>query len=286
MALSKRRLETKVIQYDNAHGSDPTETIQGVVTLNAFVKRLVDAINHGSRENFVSILAEQYVFPTALGPERVTEIRLSGTHCANDQAIATYTDIFYVCPVIDALLLNKAALKTLVDTLIIKNCPAWYQLFKMYILNTQFSVECLEWTMDMKTNTLARIDDMSAYATTLNRVSPAVKKAKRIEETVSSLRGAIDEYSLPRNQEPRNLHEEQFKNLSFKLDLHARLEEHMDAFAEHRGYKRLLTNLMTLLFTAGVANLVHKASTGHWMFFNKTTTEEKVDKINDALRIK
>lgn len=64
--------------------------------------------------------------------------------------------------------------------------------------------------------------------------------------------------------------------IHFAKDLHSKDAE----FIKHRGYKRLIVNIASIMFTAGIANVFQRCYTGNWLFFNKTTTQELVSDID------
>lgn len=52
---------------------------------------------------------------------------------------------------------------------------------------------------------------------------------------------------------------------------------------QHRGYKKILTNLVALILTLGIAFIVNKAVNGHFLFFQKTNSSEQLDKLDQSI---
>ena len=52
---------------------------------------------------------------------------------------------------------------------------------------------------------------------------------------------------------------------------------------KHRGYKKLLGNLVVLILTLGTAFIINKALNGHYLFFQKTDSAKQLDKISQTL---
>lgn len=75
----------------------------------------------------------------------------------------------------------------------------------------------------------------------------------------------------------------QLKVLKFKLGLRKLMDEKKPELETHRGYKRLFTNVATVLCTGLVANFINLAVTGNFLFFNKTDTQKKLGKVDNVL---
>lgn len=80
--------------------------------------------------------------------------------------------------------------------------------------------------------------------------------------------------------------EDKLKTLNFKLDVMATLHKHDSTLNEHRTskYLRGFVNGMSLLLL-GLPWLAHRALTGTWLFFNKTTSREKIEQVDLALKL-
>lgn len=53
--------------------------------------------------------------------------------------------------------------------------------------------------------------------------------------------------------------------------------------AQHRGYKKLLGNLILLILTLGTAFIVNKTINGHFLFFQKTDSAKQLDELSQIL---
>ncbi len=72
----------------------------------------------------------------------------------------------------------------------------------------------------------------------------------------------------------------QVKWLDFKFKFIADLHSKDVYFANHLGWKRLVTNLATLIFSAGILNLINLACTGNFLFFKQTKTQSMVSDMD------
>jgi hypothetical protein len=77
------------------------------------------------------------------------------------------------------------------------------------------------------------------------------------------------------------------KLIQFKRKAVSRIDKARPILEQHRGWKRFLGNLSLAIITFGIGYLpaisINKLITGHWLFFNKTDSEEKIDKLSIAI---
>ncbi len=71
--------------------------------------------------------------------------------------------------------------------------------------------------------------------------------------------------------------------LQKKVDLIQTLHRSDNELNQHRGYACIVSNIVSILLTGGLANLVKKIFTGHWAFFDKTASQERVDQLQHDL---
>ena len=74
----------------------------------------------------------------------------------------------------------------------------------------------------------------------------------------------------------------------FKVTCDDGFQEARPELEKHRGWKQILGNLAFLILGLGVGYIVavgiNKVATGHFLFFSKTTSAEKLDLIEEAIR--
>ena len=74
----------------------------------------------------------------------------------------------------------------------------------------------------------------------------------------------------------------EFKKRSFKV-----IEKNQPELEKHRGWKQVLGNLALAIIGLGVlyaaAGLINKASTGNFLFFNKTDSANKVEQLKKSV---
>jgi hypothetical protein len=80
--------------------------------------------------------------------------------------------------------------------------------------------------------------------------------------------------------------EDKLKTLNFKLDIMATLHKHDKTLNEHRSskYLRGFVNGISLILI-GLPWLAHRMVTGKWFFFEKTTSQEKIEEVDRALKL-
>ena len=80
--------------------------------------------------------------------------------------------------------------------------------------------------------------------------------------------------------------EDKLKSLNFKLEVMETLHKHDATLNEQRTSKfiRGFVNGLSLILL-GLPWLAHKALTGNWLFFNKTTSQEKIEGVDHALKL-
>lgn len=68
--------------------------------------------------------------------------------------------------------------------------------------------------------------------------------------------------------------------LNYKYDFIKTLHSKDAHFEEHLGWKRVITNVASLIFSAGILNFIHWLSTDNFFFYNQTTTQSLVSDIS------
>lgn len=238
-------------------------------------------------ESFSKLLRSEHVL-SSLGDKQYS-VRRSVDGWTDKQMIAhlLIEEHFSVTILIDALVDHQPTFLMLVNKLVEKNNREFYIAFDKALINTQLTQGLYDWTSDTKRRVLRQLSVMDVYAYTIQNESPS--KAALILKTNETLRQKIkDEDPLKTPTNPLDslaVLKKKFENLRFKLQLSETLNEHVSVLAEHRGYKRLVVNFMSILFTAGIANLLNRANTGNWLFFNKTTSEDNASVAEGLLNI-
>lgn len=194
--------------------------------------------------------------------------------------------------VIEALFHDKQsnACKEIIDMILVKDdgyrwCAVlWGVFLKSGLADVK---NFFEWDEEMEGNVLDTLKMMHEYAQTLfdKHTTLSEKKYVAISTMIYEMENAIGSNHNPLRGPLSEFEEPQkwFLNLSFKLSLRKLINEDAYLLSEHRGYKRLVVNLMSILFTLGTANLVNRLSSGEWLFFNKTTTTQKAEEVEDTL---
>jgi hypothetical protein len=61
------------------------------------------------------------------------------------------------------------------------------------------------------------------------------------------------------------------------------IEDYQPELAQHRGCKKIVGNLCLLIGTLGLAFMVNKCLSGHYLFFQKTDSAEQLDQLKQTL---
>jgi hypothetical protein len=111
------------------------------------------------------------------------------------------------------------------------------------------------------------------------------KAAKLSEVNTSLLRSCVEKFNTKVTD-----YLSKFTNLKLKCEILQELQTHNlnAALAKHRGYKRLITNFLTILFFGAIPNIINLIATNgrNFLFFKQTTSESRVTDITDAVGVK
>ena len=144
------------------------------------------------------------------------------------------------------------------------------------------------WPEAMKNRALKEILDIDDYSKALvdnlgDKEPDAIEKSRLLSGIFQKTAGRLAEKPADEENPHKDDNISKFSTLKFKLDLVKDLHSEDATLSVHRGYlKRIAANFFSILFTAGIANLAHWYSTGNWMFFSKTTSEDKLQKLNSS----
>ena len=61
------------------------------------------------------------------------------------------------------------------------------------------------------------------------------------------------------------------------------INESRPILEKHRGYKKILANLLILIVTLGTGLLINKAYTGHFLFFKQTDSAKQINTLNRTI---
>ena len=76
---------------------------------------------------------------------------------------------------------------------------------------------------------------------------------------------------------------QKFDNLTFKLALLRELHSNDLDLNKHRGWGRVVANVFSFVLTGGIPNAINYIKKGNVLFFDKTTTQEKVSEAEKAI---
>lgn len=261
----------------NKHESPGEGYTCGVQPSNvkAVYAKLAQYIKDGNAVAFSELLQVNFIYPG-----RVSHYE-SGGHQFADGWYEENRETYKARPNIEALLVDDIDnFERLVDALIEKNDPELYRAFAER-LDAVGLKDLFLWDSALQSKISSHLDRLKEYGRQLytNIDEDAHDRGSKAKELAESISRKV--WTHPINEGRDYL--TQFQNLKFKLQIVRELHSEDDEFKAHRGWKRVIANLCSILLTAGIANAVNYGLTGNALFFNKTTTQTKVSDAQAAM---
>jgi hypothetical protein len=242
--------------------------------------RLVTYLHNKDIENVKKFLTRDFIYPEMISHDYPQNDNSHGEW--NETGYETY----YIRPVIEALFFDKPAVfHLIIETILEINDQAIYEAFEQCLAGTDLAAASLfEWGYASQQNVLKEITEIKRYGEWLKEDKSDALAVMKGDYAIS-LADKLDKQLINMHMGKCNHLDDKnrFENLKHKLDMLLELHSKDESFAVHRGYKRCITNLLTISFSAGLANAINRVVTGSWLFFDKTATEEKISGIHHAL---
>ena len=233
-------------------------------------QKLEEYIKAKDAPNFEGLLKINFIYPGKVSSYN------PHTDCSVGDWSTCHEETYNVRPNVEALFVdNNAYFAALVDLLLEANDDSLYDAFSKSLANTDLNNSTLfKWDRDIQTKALSQLNNLLAYGESLERKKDRLAKEKG--ETAKGLALVLSEKVNDRvfNESPDN--KTKFENLKFKLQMVNQIHQHDKQFSVHRGWKRIIANICSILFTGGIANCFNYKLTGNKLFFNKTETEQKI----------
>jgi hypothetical protein len=236
-------------------------------------KQLIDTNNPAELKD---LLASDFIYPGYISSFKTAYYESTkGYHEQTEEIYAYRSNI-------EALMIDHFdKFQELVTALINKSNPELYAAFVLCLQEAGFD-SLLTWDEAQK----RRIDDelyqLEQYGSKLLRLkgdNVAHEKGQLAREHAEALRASVAKQTCHTDTSPQSL----LTNLQFKLNLVKNLHAKDDKFGNHRGWKCIATNLCSFLMTAGLANAVNYAISGHVFFYDKTETQKKIAEAHAAI---
>ena len=279
--VSRRASDLLIQQADESRGFS---------RIDVAAKKIWDAIFDRDSECFSAILKSNFLYPV----QKISQVD------GLDDVIYEHR---YVRPIIEVLFFDyPKLLRKIIHLLVLKDLEEFYQAFIMCLANTDLiEAKLFVWDhihdLDLRNHLL----ELKTYGKNLQ--PDHAEKGNAILNLVHELESSLpvithnsnEEIFLPLNddsfvplllvsldnQTPSN--NEKFRILGFKLFFSEILHSQDSILAFHRGLKKRLSNVATIILTSGIANIIHKAATNEWLFFNQTTSVDKISAIDHSL---
>ncbi len=209
--------------------------------------------------------------------------RVDGRHSREDSIDTYITAKVSVCKGIEVLLAHEP-MQVLHLIELIKQQENKEELITTFMLginNAKLSNQSLlNWDEENKQAIINQLNSIKSYGKTLSQSndSDAIKKGATVVSLVDRLMKKVNDWK----ENPSNPNQK-FDNLTFKLELLRELRSNDLELNKHRGWGRVVANVFSFVLTGGIANAINYMKTGNVLFFDKTTTQEKVSEAEKAI---
>jgi hypothetical protein len=306
--------EVQSIAGGRSDEGNPVRTAVPVSKIDMIFADLMSYIQAGSVDKFNTLMSSRFTYPECIES-------VDAEYGTESEWWKNRYDCHYSRPMIEALFFDHSSkLLKIVDELMKQDNDALFQVFIAALNKTDVSGAMLfAWTDEMKTQVKLKLAAMHAYSVTLRGTEEdesAIIKGMNLQELHHSLQGQFAQFKLENEMLNKGLIESsmlttkskaanqisdldvkhtpsankdvssQFHKLRFKLKFAETLHNEDEWLSVHRGLKKIVTNFMTILFSGGVLNVLNRIVTGNWLFFNKTTSEEKASDVQTAIGFK
>lgn len=237
------------------------------------VKQLIDRNNPTELKD---LLESDFIYPGYISSFKTAHYESTeGYHEQTEEVYAYRSNI-------EALLIDHFdKFQELVTALTQKDNAELYAAFESCLKNAGFD-SLLIWDKAQKRridHELYQLEQYGSKLLSLKGDNVAHDKGQLAREHAQALRARVSQQTV----ETDTSHQRLFTNLQFKLNLVKDLHANDDKFGNHRGWKCIVTNLCSFLITAGLANAVNYAISGHVFFYDQTETQKKIAEAHAAI---
>jgi hypothetical protein len=285
------RYQVKFRRSDRNGGTTdetPVELLDGQTIAN----KLVSLIDKNNVASFKKELNKLYNYP------RIDQEFSEGGNIQTDFLESEYA-IHPARPRVEALFFDHPAeLAKVVDALVKANNPELNAAFMASLQQTELTDDMLfSWDMKIHKNLSAALAELNNYGDllkqkTISKGQVVIDLHKNLQDdlgkfvkqqsqpvSMAAIAATAPSSSLDVKHSPVN---NNLQVLQFKLNFANKLHEQDSVLSMHRGWKRILANFSTILL-GFIPLAVNRIVNGHWLFYNKTTSEEKTDNAQKAL---
>lgn len=238
--------------------------------VDLIVANLLKAIADKNEMDFAKTLADDYIYAGCLKTEE-SNVK------ANNEWWYSKHEYYHARPRLEVLLFeHPAKLLAVVKALTELNDEHFYAEFLRALKEADISEDIFSWTPAIRQQVNMQLQQVSLYGEKLHRQYEC--KGAVIKQLYDEL--VVMVYNHFSDGEKNDV---KFNNLRFKLELAEKLQSKDAELSVQRGWKRIVGNIVLGLFTAGAALLIHRLAYGEWLFFNKTTSQEKIAEVQRAV---
>ncbi len=286
----------------------PLNLAAEIVPSNAesIFNQLVDAIARDDDADFSNALSSDFIYPGdglkegdtdfssgSFNPleylsSDVTDLTRHNQMTSDNHYSSTYIGdhhtrhfvfrYYWVRPIIENLFFEHNELfRRLMSQLALSENTLIHNSFVENFNRTDVSPEILlPWNANIATEVRLRVTEITMYGEQLisegvDRGNYATKLAGELDERLNTL-PVVDDSNTAK-----------IKWLDFKLKFVEHLHSQDSHFVGHRGWKKVIGNVASIIFSAGILNLINLAVTGNFFFFNKTRTQQLVTEVDHSI---
>jgi hypothetical protein len=185
---------------------------------------------------------------------------------------------YWVRPIIENLFFEHNELfRRLVSQVALSENKLIHNSFVENFNRTDLSPEILlPWDVNTMCDVKFGVLQITMYGQQL--VSESVDRGKYAIKLATDLNERLDTLPVVDNSNTAKI-----KWLDFKLKFVEQLHSQDSHFVGHRGWKQVIGNVASIIFSAGILNLINLAVTGNFLFFNNTKTQQLVARLDHSV---
>ncbi len=226
----------------------------------------------GNDLDFISeLLSSDFVYRNALKKQVWIN-----SHPKETDQLKEQHELYCVRPFLEALFYERQSLFfRLISDVIESENIAIYEIFIKHLEQTDIPKTALSpWKDTTFKNVKKSIIDIEEYGKKIKAISDKGFDAMSLSRNLSQL------VKNPPERKENNINKSKIEWLHFKLKFMNELHQYDAKFAPHRGWKKIVANFASFIFSGCLFNAFNYCLTRNWWFCNQTTTEGKINRLH------